>query len=161
MAEAHQIIRQVLDTFKGLPVKLERITSKSAEWWRSHGREPKTQNPLQSGNPSEVTHYMKFARRYEAAEKGAGKMLVRRVGAELEMEFSESDCIESQSELHAGVLKESFDVLKCLGESDFKHLTNPELLAIEEEGAQLRDKASDFVSHVRAIRKMRESEAGK
>jgi len=72
------------------------------------------------------------------------------------MEFSETDCKETQTELHAGVLKESFDVLKCLGESSFEHLTLPELIAIEEEGAQLRDKTSDFVSHIRAIRKMRE-----
>jgi hypothetical protein len=90
-------------------------------------------NPLQSGNSSDVTHYMKFARRYEAAEKGAGKMLNRRVNAELEMEFSESDCTDSQSELHAGVLKESFDVLKCLGESNFEHLTLPELIASKRE----------------------------
>jgi len=155
--EAHHIIRQVLDAFKGLPVKLERITSKSAEWYRSHAREPKSQNPLQTGNLSEVAHYMKFARLYEASEKGAGKMLNRRVAAELEMEFSEKNCAESQSELHAGVLKESFDVLKCLGESNFEHLSLVELADIEEEGAQLRDKASDFVSHVRSIRKIREA----
>ena len=154
--EAYEIVHQVLETFKGLALKLERITAKKAELFRSHGREPKTHNPLQSGNVSPVTHYLLYARQYEAADKGAGKMLNRRVYAELEMEFSEADCTDSQSELHAGVLKESFDVLKCLGESNFEHLTLPELLAIEEEGAQLRDKASDFVSHIRAIRKMRE-----
>ncbi len=155
--EAYQIVHQVLEAFKGLAVKLERITTKKAELFRSHGREPKTSNPLQSGNVSPVTHYLTYARQYEAAEPGAGKMLNRRVYAELEMEFGEnSDLKLSQIELHAGVLKESFDVLKFLGESDFEHLTIPELAAIEEEGAQLRDKASEFVSHVRAIRRMRE-----
>lgn len=161
MAEAYQIVHQVLEAFKGLPGKLERITDKTAEWFRSHGREPKTQNPLQSGNVSPVTHYLKYVRQYEAGDKGAGKMLNRRVYAELELEFSEPTCKTSQTELHAGVLKESFDVLKCLGESDFEHLTMPELAAFEEEGAQLRDKASDFVSHVRALRRIREAEVTK
>lgn len=157
MTEAHEIIHQVLETFRKLPKKLAGITGKSAEWFSSHGREPKTQNPLQTGNLSPLSHYIQFVRQYEAAEKGAGKMLNRRVFGEIEAEFCEMSETQSQADLHAGVLKESFDVLKILGESDFAHLSLAQLAAIEEEGRQLQDAASDFVSHVRAVRRMREA----
>ena len=153
--EAHELVHKVLETFSGLAIKLERITDKSAEWFRSHGREPKTRNPLQSGNVSPVTHYLQYLRQFEAAQDGAGKMLNRRVFYALEAEFCGEDADCSQNSLHAGVLKESFDVLKLLNESDFAELSAPQLAAIEEEGAQLRDAAADFISHVRALRQTR------
>lgn len=157
MAEAHEIIHSVLEAFKGLPGKLARITDKTAELFSSHGREPKTKNPMQTGNVSPVTHYFLYCRQYEAAEKGAGAMLNHRVHAELEMEFiGEVDADCSQKELNAGVLKESFDVLDCLNKHDFQNLNDAQLAACEEEGAQLRDKASEYVSHVRTLRRLRQ-----
>jgi hypothetical protein len=158
MAEAHEIVHQVLDAFKGLAVRLERITGKTSEWFSSHGREPKTRNPLQTGNPSPVTHYMQYVRQFEAGEKGAGQMLNHRVHAELDMEFADARCTEiAQKEWHNGVLKESFDVLKNLNECNFADADLSQLKQMEEEGAELRDVASDYVSHIRAIRRQREN----
>ncbi len=160
--EAHDIVKQVLEAFSGVAGKLSKITGKVEEWYRSHGREPKTHNPSQSGNVSPVTHYLQYVRQYQAAERGAGRMLNRRVYEELEMEMAENDCKKlTQKDLHAGVLKESFDVLSCLNECDFEQLSLVELAAMEEEGAQLRDAASSYVSHIRAIRRIKESERSK
>ena len=159
MLQAHEIVGQVQEAFKKVAGNLANLTGKTSEWFNSHGREPKTQNPLQTGNVSPVTHFIQYVRQYQAAEPGAGKMLNNRVHAELEMEFGGADCADlSQKDLHAGVLKESFDVLRCLNEFDFENLSVTELAAMEEEGAQLRDKASEYVSHIRAIRKMRTAE---
>jgi hypothetical protein len=157
--EAHEIIRQVQDTFKKVSENMAKLTGKVPELYRSHGREPKTHNPSASGNVSPVTHYLQYVRQYEASERGAGRMLSNRVHAELEMEFSENtlpDC--SEKEFHAGVLKESFDVLDCLNKYDFAGASKAELDKIEEEAAQLRDQASDLVSHIRAIKKVRENQ---
>lgn len=154
--EAHEIIKQVQESFRSVVGQLARLTGKTAEWFHSHGREPRSQNPLQSGNASPVTHYLQYVRQYEASERGAGKMLNRRIYEELEMEFSgDGEIQRCQKELHAGVLKESFDVLRDLNEQDFLNCSTHQLAAMEEEGAQLRDKASDYVSHLRAIRRIK------
>lgn len=154
--EAHEIVKQVQETYKKLSSQMSKLFGKSEEWWNSHGREPKTQNPIQTGNVSPVTHYIQYVRQFDAADRGAGKMLNRRVFEELEMEFGEinSQNVE-QKEHHASVLKESFDVLRCLNEKDFADCTARDLAEQEEEAAQLRDVASDLVAHLRAIRKMR------
>jgi hypothetical protein len=156
--EAHQIVHQILEAFKGLPVKLQRLTEKSDEWFRSHGREPKSRNPLQSGNVSAVTHYLKFVRLYEAADKGAGKMLNRRVYEELENEFTEGILNTSQKEIQKHFLKEAFEFLKCLAEKDFEHATSGELAEIEQECMEVREVANDAIAHLRAIKRIRESE---
>ncbi|MCD9188277.1 MAG: hypothetical protein LUM44_17810 [Pyrinomonadaceae bacterium] len=156
--EAHEIVNQVQEAFKKLASQMSKLFGKTSEWYNSHGREPKTQNPIQSGNVSPVTHYMQFARQYEAAQNGAGKMLNRRVYEELEMEFtadSADSAATEQKEHHASVLKESFDVLDGLNKKEFTECSSSELTALEEEAAQLRDVASDLVSHLRAIRKLR------
>lgn len=154
--EAHLIIHQVQEAFRGLAVKLSRITDKSDEWFASHGREPKTRNPTQSGNVSPVTHYLKYARQFEAAQPGAGKMLNHRVHSELEMEFTESASKVSQKLLHAGLLKESFEVFTCFAERDFENSSLVELSEIEKECAELRDAAHDAIVRIRSIAKLRE-----
>lgn len=151
MIKAYEIIENVLHAFRGLPVRLEAITEKSAEWFRSHGREPKNRNPLASGNRSPLDHYLKFIRLYEAAQTGAGKMLNNRVHAELQAEFNETDKI-CQIALHTAVLKESFDVLKALNEADFADRSTSELAAIENEVMELRDAADNVFAHVRKIK---------
>jgi hypothetical protein len=159
--EAHEIVGQVHEKFKKVCEGLAKLTGLNAETFRSHHREPKSQNPLSSGNASPVTHYMRYCRQNQASEKGAGRMLNRRVYEELEMEFAETelgdnDCSElTQTAMHTGILRESYDVLKCLNEHKFDELSLPELARIEEEGAQLRDAAKDFISHIRALRKQR------
>ena len=161
MAEAHEILEAVQDTYKRVVSRLASLTGKTTEWYSSHAREPRKLNPLQSGNVSPVTHYMQFARQYEAAEKGAGRMLNNRVHAELDMEFAEVGEIDcSQKKFHAGILRESFDVLHCLNEYDFESEDLSVLKQAEEEAAQLRDEASDLVSHIRAIKKFREENKG-
>lgn len=156
--EAYKIIHQVQEAFKGLPHKLAAITGKAWQLYYSHASEPKTRNPLSSGNVSPVDHYILYVRQHEAAIKGAGSMLNHRVHAELEYEFLgevEPEC--SQKELQQGVLEESFDVLKCLAEQDFSDASDAEMAKIEAECAELRDEASNAVSHLRALRRIKKT----
>ena len=89
-------------------------------------------------------------------------MLNHRVHAELEFEFlGEIKPDSLQNELHCGLLKESFDALKSTSEKDFEDLSDSELAAIESECAELRDEASNAVSHLRALRRIRQAERNK
>ena len=151
MFEPYELIHQVFDAYKGLPGKLAGFTDQSTEIYRSHGRKPKTEDPVANGNVSPVTHYMRYVRKFEVAEPGAGLMLNNRVHAELDMEFMEQAVVEGQRELSQGVLKESSELLDKLIAHDFNECDNATLKAIEEEAAQLRDKAAEVVAHVRAV----------
>lgn len=130
---AYKIIHEVIEAFSGLPQRLSDITGKTWQLYYSHGAEPKTKNPLSSGNLSPVDHYMLYCRQYEAAIRGAGQMLNHRVHAEL-------------------------DVLKCFSAAEFENLSIPELAKIEKECAEMRDAASDAVAHLRALQQVRRAE---
>lgn len=158
MNEAHNIISTVQNAYKRVVANLARLTGKTTETFHSHAREPKTHNPMSSGNVSPLTHWMLYCRQYEASEKGAGRMMNNRAHAELEMEFAESDAAGCQKKYHAGILKESFDVLHCFNEYEFEKEDLPTLALAEEEAAQLRDEASDLVSHIRSIRRNKNEE---
>lgn len=95
MQNPYEIVHAVLDKFRGLPERLARITDKTPEWYRSHGREPKTSNPEMSGNVSPVTHYMRYCGLFEAVHPGAGRMLSNRVHGVLDAEFAERDALLS------------------------------------------------------------------
>lgn len=85
---AHEIIKNVQERYRGIAIKLAGVTGKCEEWFHSHGREPKTRNPLQSGNLSPVDHFMTYCRQYEACETGAGQMIAESVCAVLTAEFT-------------------------------------------------------------------------
>ena len=71
--EAHEIVKQIHDAFPKSPAKVARIIGKCDELIKSHHREPKSRNPLSSGNCSPVTHYMEYVHQNEAAERGAAR----------------------------------------------------------------------------------------
>lgn len=132
--DAHEIVHTVLEAFRGLPAKLASITDKSASWYQSHGRTPKTDDPVANGNCSAVTHYMRFARLYETAEPGSGRMLSNRVYAALDAEFAARDLLDSsQSELHIDVIDETCDVEKWLARFDLENASRKDLLEFETE----------------------------
>lgn len=131
---AHEIIHTVLTAFRGLPVKLAAITDKSASWYQSHGRAPKTEDAIANGNCSPVTHYMRYCRLFETSEPGAGKMINHRVHAALDQEFSEQDLTDiRQSELHVDVIDETCDVEKWLARFDIQRASRNDLLGFETE----------------------------
>ncbi len=112
--QAFELVHKVLERFRGLPVKLSGITGKTQHWYRSHGEEPKNQNPLAWGNISEVEHYMRYVRLYET-ERGAGKYLNSLVYQELAAEFAEeSEACTSQNDIHTEILDEGCDVHRWL-----------------------------------------------
>ncbi len=89
--EPYEIINAVLGRHRGLPERIAGFTGKCAELYRSHGRESKTRNPLQSGNPSPADSFVTYCRQYEAGAKGAGLELVEAVYAVLLTEFTDGE----------------------------------------------------------------------
>lgn len=132
--EPYAIVRTVFDAFKGLPRKLADISSNSEAWYASHGRAPKTEDPIASGNASPVTHYVRYCRKFEAVEPGAGLMLNNRVFAALDEEFTHRDLGNlNQGDLHVEVIDETCDVEKWLARFDIKHASRAELLEFEKQ----------------------------
>lgn len=153
--EAHQIVKQVHEAYPTLVRKLSRILGRCEELFHSHGRIPKTRNPLQSGNVSPVTHYIEYCHQYEAGEPGAGKMLNNRVHASLTAEFTECDLTEA--EIHESLIDEHCDVDKWLVRFDIAHATPNQLIAFERECADHMEALSRALSKARAERRRKES----
>lgn len=138
--EAHEIVHGVLEVFRGLPSRLASITGKSASWYQSHGRTPKTFDPVANGNVSPVTHYMRYARKFEMAEPGSGRMLNNRVHAELDSEFAQMDLHEvPQRNLEVDVIDQTCDVQKWLARFDIENASRNDLLGFEKECDQALD----------------------
>lgn len=134
MKAPYELIHSVLDVYRALPIKLARMTNKSDTWWRSHGYEPRSANPLSNGNPSAVDQYMAFVERYQAGEPGAGAMLNHRVHAELDERFSEADLLTTtQSDLQVKIIEEECDIQKWLSRFDLETASRNELLGFEKE----------------------------
>lgn len=157
MFHAYELIHKVHEKFRGLPERLSRITAKSADLFRSHGYESKTDNPLAYGNPSPVTHYVTYARQYEAATPGAGRMLNNLVHEALGSEFAESDIGNTtQSELSVGVLSQCCDVEKLLASVKLEDASRNELLVFEKECDEAVDAILAAKTRARVLRRKRE-----
>lgn len=153
--EPHEIIHQLQQEFPKLPKRLSQITSKCAETYRSHGREPKSRNPLQSGNCSPVTHYMEYVHQNEAAAPGAGKMLSDKVHRSLCAEFS--DCDLTETDIHLSLIDEHSDCMRWLVNFNLEDATPNQLIAFERECAELQKVTADAMAKARATRRRKES----
>ena len=159
MANAWEIVAAVQAKFRGLPVKVAAMNGKTDEWYSSHGRQPKTENPLSSGNVSEVEHYMRYCRKYEGGIRGAGKALNDRVHKALSLEFAENDLAEvTHSALHGAVADEFHDVNKWLINFDFETATIRQLKDFEGECDELMEVINTAKSSGRARRRILESQ---
>lgn len=153
--QAHQIIKDVHEAFPKAVRNLAKITGKSEELFHSHGREPKTMNPLQSGNKSPVTHFIEYCYQHEAAEPASGLMLINRVHESLTAEFTECDL--TQNELHENLVDEQADVMRWLINFEFADATPNQLIAFERECSELIEKAADAMAKARSTRRTKES----
>lgn len=99
MQEPYEIVNAVLSKHRGLPERIAGFTGRCAELYRSHGRESKTRNPLQSGNLSPADGFMTYCRQFEAGAKGAGLELAESVYAVLLAEFTEGEDV-TLAEMH-------------------------------------------------------------
>lgn len=145
MTEAYEIVHAILEQHRGLPKKLHSMNGKSPDWYRSHGYQPKTENPLSNGNVSEVEHYMRYCRKYEAGAKGAGRMLSHSVFAALEAEFCEQgEC--DQTDLEVSVIDETCDVQKWLARFDIDSASKGDLGQFIDECKQ----AEDVIAYAKA-----------
>ncbi len=155
--QAHEIVKQIHDAFPGLPQKLEMITGKSAEWWNSHHREPKSRNPLQTGNVSPVTHYIEYVHQNEAAKPGSGHMMNNRVHAALNADFIADDLV-TETELQIDTINEVADVHRWFAEFDFDDATPNQLATFERDCGDVIDAMHANIAKARAVR--RQIEAG-
>ena len=106
----YEIVHSVLDSYRGLPVRLREITGKATTIYQMHGYERSTDNPLAHGRRCAVDDYMEFCELYEAAEPGAGMMLCNRVHAEQMERFTERNLMATGRDLLCGVVVEASDV---------------------------------------------------
>ncbi len=135
-----QIVAPILDRFRGLPARLAGMSEKSAEWYSSHGRESRTDNPVSSGNISPVDHYMRFVRMYEGGKVGAGRALNNAVHRALESEIADADADTiPQSELSVSVLDETCDVSKWLARFNIDTATRNDLIRFETDCDEAMD----------------------
>lgn len=139
MTYPFEIVAHVLDQYRGLPERLHSRNGKSAEWYRSHGRRPRTEDPMANGNVSEVEHFMRYVRKYEDAAAGAGRMLSHSVYVALEAEFC-GECNCDQSELECEVIDETADVQKWLARFDIDSASRRDLVQFIDECKQAEDK---------------------
>lgn len=145
--ESHQIVRELIDKFPNWARRMANLADKSEELYRSHGRMPKTIDPLASGNKSPVTHYIQYCRQSEAATPGAGSCLNNRVHGLLTSEFAEADLIDTPpTELHHVAVDEFCDVNKILARTQLDNMSPSELRHIEAECAE----AQDALNRIRA-----------
>lgn len=128
----HEIIKSMHEAFPKVVRKLSLITGKSEEWFHSHGREPRSSNPLQSGNKSPVTAYIEYLHQNEAAERGAGMMLNARVYASMCAEFQDPDETE-QAEHFDKITDEICDVQKWLNRFKIEDATPRQLAIFDAE----------------------------
>ena len=157
MFHAYTLIYKVHQKFRGLPERLARITAKSDDLFRSHGYQSKTDNPLACGNPSPVTHYVTYARQYQAAMPGAGRMLNNLVHEALDSEFAESDIGNTtQSDLNVSVLTGTCGVEKWLARFDIEKASRNELLGFESECDEAVDAILAAKARARVVRRKRE-----
>lgn len=157
--EAHEIVGQVHDAFPNVAIKVARLKSVSAEIIRSHHREPKTHNPLSSGNTSPVTHFIEYCHLYEAAKPGAGRLLSDRVHSSLTAEFSEGETME-QRDIETSLLTEHCDVQAWLASNELDQASPRKLSAFETECAELIEQLTMARAKARSIRRQKDAEAG-
>lgn len=149
--QAHEITGLVFEKFSKLTQRLSEITDKGYHWWQSHGREPKTENPIANGNASPVTHFLRHVKLYEAAEPGAGAYLNELVYAELKCSFKgdhSADCVLRT--IRSNVRKEAFEVLDKLDEKELSQASKTDLKDWIREAIELKlaaDKAVEDLSN--------------
>lgn len=156
--EAHEIIGQVHDAFPKLPSKVARLKGVSDELIRSHHREPKSRNPLASGNTSATTHFIQQCHEYEAAERSAGRMLANRVHASLTAEFDDGDHLD-QEDITDNVLDEGCDVNKWLSRFKMETATERQLHYFETQCDEAIDAILRAKAKARSFRRLNKLEA--
>jgi hypothetical protein len=157
MINGFEIIQQIQEKFPKICYKLAGITGKTYEWFSSHGREAKTHNPLASGNLSPVDHILTYARQYEAADRGAGLMLIHRIAAELQLEFEGCQNAKETKEILNSLLREFSDVAQELNNCDTSKWHKSDYAYAETQCDELSEIALTCKSKFRVLRKEAEA----
>lgn len=160
MFKPYRIVHDVHEQFRGLPDKLSGITGKSSDWHRSHGYEPKTENPLAYGNVSDAAKFVMMCRRYESAAEGAGRLLSDRIHRALTIEFADGDLgAVDQCDLEVDVINQSCDVQTWLARFDIDDADRASLITFEDECDQAIDAVMRAKARARARRRRIEASA--
>jgi hypothetical protein len=154
--DSHLIVGQIHDAFPKLPEKLARIKGVTPETIRSHHREPKSRNPMASGNASPVTHYIEYVYQNEAAERGSGRMLANRVHSSLIAEMDEDDGL-SQADHFDAISDQNCDVAKWLGRFKIDTATPNQLVAFERECSEAIEALLAAKTSARKARRLKEA----
>lgn len=137
----YQIIHQVYEKFRGLPVRLAERHNRSQEWFRSHGYPPPTLDAAGNGATcTEIENYIRKVEDFEACIKGAGLFLNELVYIELKCRLRGFDVLNcSQRELRRLGLKEVSEGLQSLDKCDFKDASRNDLEEMNKELADVSE----------------------
>lgn len=152
-----EIVKPVLEKFKGLPERLANLFGKSAVWYRSHGYALRKDDPLSNGSLSAVDHLLKMADEYEAAAPGAGRLLGELLSAELRARYGEQFCGCDERAIRLALNKEYFEALQQFDKNDLSDQSAIELAAVESEFAQIETVIADVIARVRKERRLRQA----
>lgn len=153
--KGYTLVKKVLEKYHALPGKLSNLFGKTDTWWRSHGYELTRDNPLSNGNLSPVDHVLKMVDQYDAAERGAGKMLAEGLAEELRARFAEATETLDDRAIRRHLNKEFYEAMDELEKSDLVEKSDLELAAADGELAQIETQIGYARAHVRAEQKKR------
>lgn len=151
MKKGYQIVKPVLEKFRGLPERLHRLFGKSDDYYRSQGYPTRKMDAIHNGSLSAVDHLLRMADEYEAAAPGAGKLLGELLSTELSARFvPEPDGACDDRVLRRNLYTEFFDALNELDKKDLSDQSVIELARTESELAQVETVIGYAISNVRA-----------
>jgi len=131
----YQVIKRVLQAFRGLPERLSEITGLTADWYASHGRPPRSLNPQGTGNKWEaVEGFYEAVELYENGMKGAGVLLAEEIAADVRAHYGDPLTEYDDRQLVNNCIKEHSEAILKLNACDFKKMN---LVQLQEARAEL------------------------
>jgi len=161
MKKGFEIVRPVLEAFRGLPQRLADLFGKADDWYRSHGYDIKKNDALANGNLSAVDHFLRMADEYEAAAPGAGQMLGDTLAAELRVRYSSAPAPTDDRQIRHSLNTEFFEAMRELDKKDLSEQSELELSKTDAELSHIEKAIADARAHVRAeLRKKQTKQNG-
>lgn len=157
--KGYELVKPVLEAFRGLPRRLEELFGKSEQLHRSYGYAPRSLDPLSNGNVSPVDHFLRMCDQYEAAAPGAGKMLGSLISMELRHRYEDAAPTRDEFELVAKLHKEASEAIQALMKQR-ELMSRHELAAGVEELRELRDATDAAIGALVAEQRLRQVPEG-
>lgn len=158
--EAYRIVEKVLRKYPHLAKKLSDFTSKTAELYRSHGRQPKTEDYQHgTGNVSPVKHYIDYVKLFASQDMNAARLLHRLVTHELRGVWADRRPGRPRPlrDLLNGILTQAVQMITGMN-GEVAKATDAELVELDQRLADIEQAVPDARRRVRDEIRERERE---